>query len=202
MTFSALISAAHTRLAAGLATGVLLYGLTACSAPSVTPTTSATPAMADSAKHSATPSHTASHMVTASAPSASVLHRVWHLKTVQNKPASALGLQAAELALQADQSMYGTTGCNRFFGTYTASITPDATPAALVAALRFGHGMGMTRMACPDVQEHSLMQLLEATRQARVTGQQLVLLDAQGVALTIWHAADSPPLPVAKSIRY
>lgn len=181
MLFSELMAGVRQRLVLGIATSALLSGLVACSTTPGAATTALT--------HASPTSHTTSHMAAATVPNPSVLHRQWRLHTVQNHPARAFGLQEAELTLEADQRMYGTTGCNRFFGTYSAHMA-SADEATHTGSLQFGDGIGMTRMACPDVQEHHLMQLLDATQQVRVTGQQLALLDKQGAVLTVWHAVE------------
>ena len=65
----------------------------------------------------------------------------------------------------------GSTGCNRWFAT----VTQEGND------IRFGQ-MGMTRMACADVQtatERNFVAVIEATRDIHYDQDALVLLDAQ-----------------------
>ncbi len=72
----------------------------------------------------------------------------------------------------ADDGASGFAGCNRWFGQYTRNGD----------RLTFS-AIGATRMACDEPAmsiERNFLGALEATRAARVEGNTLILLDAEG----------------------
>lgn len=76
----------------------------------------------------------------------------------------------ATIAFLADSQMAGDSGCNRFFGSFTASDEK----------LEFKN-VGSTRMMCPQVQfENAFLSTLENTASYNVSKDQLVLKDSLG----------------------
>jgi heat shock protein HslJ len=76
----------------------------------------------------------------------------------------------------------GSTGCNRFVGSYTMSDS----------SLHFG-SIATTRMACPGrmEQERAFELALEASRHWRIADGQLELLDEQGDILARFQPASN-----------
>jgi heat shock protein HslJ len=75
----------------------------------------------------------------------------------------------ATVTFSIDGRASGSTGCNRWF----SSVTREGS------ALQFGN-MGMTRMACADVQngaERSFTEMMPRVRAYRMDGEELVFLD-------------------------
>ena len=76
----------------------------------------------------------------------------------------------ATIAFLKDSQMAGDTGCNRFFGNFTA--TEDK--------LEFNN-IGSTRMMCPQMQfESAFLSTIENTASYNVSKDQLVLKDSLG----------------------
>lgn len=76
----------------------------------------------------------------------------------------------ATIAFLNDSQMAGDTGCNRFFGNFTASDDK----------LEFNN-VGSTRMMCPQMQfESAFLSTIENTASYNVSKNQLVLKDSLG----------------------
>lgn len=93
----------------------------------------------------------------------------WKLTSLEGIPATAIDAEedAFTLRFDAEETMLaGRTDCNRFFGSYKVE---DDT-------LTLGE-MGMTRMACPDMEhENAFMQMLERVTAYAIEGDRLTLL--------------------------
>ncbi len=106
----------------------------------------------------------------------------WALASYQaaggTTPASTDGL--ADLAFQAAGSLSGSTGCNRFFGSYEASGSSLTIQP-----------VGTTQMACLTAslqdQETALVQLLPRVASYATTDGNLVLSDASGAVLLTYR---------------
>ncbi len=106
----------------------------------------------------------------------------WILTAVAAERAMRPSVDAsASLNFGADGTIAGSTGCNRFTGTWTAqadrlTIAPGAT----------------TMRGCPDqlgAQEAAVLAALGATHRFRRSGESLVLLGSDGVVLAQYRAA-------------
>jgi putative lipoprotein len=116
-----------------------------------------------------------------------LLAAVWKLAAVGDTPAvAAMGASAAEISFDRSQNrIAGSTGCNRFFGTYDAGEGP---------ALKLSPS-GMTLMACSGdagSQEKAFLEALRATASYRISDKALELLDAGGRVLARFASAGSP----------
>jgi heat shock protein HslJ len=81
----------------------------------------------------------------------------------------------ATITFSIDDRASGSTGCNRWFSAVTRQGN----------ALQFGN-MGMTRMACADVQngtERSFTEMMPRVRAYRMDGEELVFLDETGTEI-------------------
>ena len=111
----------------------------------------------------------------------------WKLTSIGDTPAAAAG----ELAFAAEKDQIaGSTGCNHFFGTYSAGEGPSLKLAPA----------GMTLMACSGdtaAQETSFLDALRATASYRISGKTLELLDGGGHVLARFAsgggASPTPP---------
>lgn len=98
----------------------------------------------------------------------------WRLTEVDGTPAIATADErAAHIVFENRPAprVSGSTGCNRFVGSYESSRSN----------LTFG-AIASTRMACPDAmeQERNFEQALQAVRRWRGVDGRLELLDEQG----------------------
>lgn len=97
---------------------------------------------------------------------------VWKLTSMEGIPASAIDSEedAFTLIFNGEEMLVsGRTNCNRFFGSYNAAA----------GALAFGN-MGMTRMACPDMQyEDAFAQMLDKVDGFSIKGETLTLFGQQ-----------------------
>lgn len=98
----------------------------------------------------------------------------WRLAEVDGTPAiSTSDERAAHIAFESSPTprVSGSTGCNRFVGSYESSGS----------SLTFG-AIASTRMACPDAmaQERAFEQALQDVRRWRAEDGELELLDDQG----------------------
>lgn len=99
----------------------------------------------------------------------------WYLTEVDGSPVSptAGDKQPHMLLDPVEKQATGFAGCNNFFGSYELNGS----------SLTFGP-MGATRMACPDLEtglEASVFEALENTREWKIEGGDLLLLEANGV---------------------
>jgi heat shock protein HslJ len=77
------------------------------------------------------------------------------------------------LLAEKDSRAAGSTGCNRFTGSFRQEG----------GGLSFPHPLALTRMACPppaDTLERSFLAALEATAAHQIAGETLELRDAEG----------------------
>lgn len=98
----------------------------------------------------------------------------WKLARMESIPSTAVAAEEDAFTLEfnaADTLVAGRTNCNRFFGKYTLSGKN----------LKMGP-LGMTRMACPDMQyEDSFVQMLDEVDGYEIKGSELKLLDGEQV---------------------
>jgi heat shock protein HslJ len=99
-------------------------------------------------------------------------------------PASAEdeGSGAPTIAFDTEGLVSGSTGCNRFFGGYTAGADGALTVGGEGAAL------GMTRMACIepfDEQETRMMAALDEVARYSIAGGRLTLANAAGAPVIV-----------------
>ena len=97
--------------------------------------------------------------------------QTWQVAEICGHPMAA-GQQDRQphLVFSAEGRMSGSTGCNRFTGTYQLNGK----------SLKFSP-LAMTKMACPpplDAQERAFIQAMKATASVRQSGNTLELLDA------------------------
>lgn len=106
----------------------------------------------------------------------------WKLATMPGIPASAINGEADAFTLRFDPSdtlVSGRTNCNRFFGKYELRDRK----------LDF-ENLGMTRMACPDMQyEDAFVKMLDEVDHFEIKGSQLTLSDDKKT-LAVFNAVD------------
>ena len=94
----------------------------------------------------------------------------WKLAQMGAIPATAINQEADFFTLEfntADTMVAGRTNCNRFFGRYELKGKK----------LEF-ENMGMTRMACPDMQyEDAFVRMLDEVVRYEIVGSELKLYD-------------------------
>lgn len=94
----------------------------------------------------------------------------WKLSKMETIPAKAIDAEADFFTLQfnaADTLVSGRTNCNRFFGKYELKGK----------TLEF-ENMGMTRMACPEMEyEDAFVKMLDEVDRFEIDGQSLKLYD-------------------------
>lgn len=98
----------------------------------------------------------------------------WKLTKMEGIPATAIDAEIDNFTLMfnaADSMVAGRTNCNRFFGRYEAKS----------GEIDFDN-MGMTRMACPDMQYESLfVEMLDQADRYAIKGSELTLSDDEHV---------------------
>lgn len=94
----------------------------------------------------------------------------WKLTRMDSIPASAINAGADYFTLQfdaADTMVSGRTNCNRFFGKYELKDRKLDLK-----------NLGMTRMACPDMQyEDAFVRMLDEVDRYEIKGSELTLYD-------------------------
>lgn len=107
----------------------------------------------------------------------------WKLSKMEAIPASAIEAEADFFTLEfnaADTMVAGRTNCNRFFGKY----------ALLGQNLKF-ENLGMTRMACPEMEyEDAFVQMLNGVDAYEIKGSELKLLDGQKKVVAEFRVAE------------
>lgn len=99
----------------------------------------------------------------------------WQLKEMTGAQMPA---EAPEILFTDSTAVYGSAGCNRFFGTYTADEKGTMT-------IKPG---GSTMMFCPDMQfEDQYLKALATVASYKVSADKLELLNADG-SLTLVYA--------------
>ena len=100
-------------------------------------------------------------------------------------PAAAVGKEADFFTLEfnaADTMVAGRTNCNRFFGKYELK--------GKELELK---NLGMTRMACPDMQyEDAFVKMLDEVDRFEIKGAELTLFDDHK-ALAVFKAVEKEP---------
>lgn len=98
----------------------------------------------------------------------------WKLSSMESIPASAISAEEDAFTLMfnaTDTLVAGRTNCNRFFGPYRLNGK----------SLTFGD-LGMTRMACPDLQyESAFVEMLDRVDGFEIKGSDLKLLEGDQV---------------------
>ena len=109
----------------------------------------------------------------------------WKLAKMEAIPAAAVGKEADFFTLEfnaADTMVAGRTNCNRFFGRYALNGNE----------LEFDN-MGMTRMACPEMEyENAFMEMLNGVDGYAIECETLTLL-GNGKALAVFKAVEKEP---------
>ena len=111
----------------------------------------------------------------------------WKLAKMEAIPAKAIAAEEDFFTLEfnaADTMVAGRTNCNRFFGKYELKGKE----------LSF-ENLGMTRMACPDMQyEDAFVKMLDEGDRFEIKGAELTLFDDHK-ALAVFKAV---PVPAKK----
>ena len=98
----------------------------------------------------------------------------WKLAKMESIPATAINQETDFFTLEfnaADTMVAGRTNCNRFFGKYELKGQK----------LSFGN-LGMTRMACPDMQyEDAFVKMLDEVASYAIEGSELKFYDDKKV---------------------
>ena len=109
----------------------------------------------------------------------------WKLAKMEAIPAAAVGKEADFFTLEfnaADTMVAGRTNCNRFFGKYELK--------GKELELK---NLGMTRMACPDMQyEDAFVKMLDDVDRFEIKGSELTLFDDHK-ALAVFKAVEKEP---------
>ena len=109
----------------------------------------------------------------------------WKLAKMEAIPAKAIDAEADFFTLQfsaADTLVSGRTNCNRFFGKYELK--------GKELELK---NLGMTRMACPDMQyEDAFVKMLDEVDRFEIKGAELTLFDDHK-ALAVFKAVEKEP---------
>jgi heat shock protein HslJ len=106
------------------------------------------------------------------------LYGGWTLSVFQPAQKKTLaewfGTRVIELRFEKDgNTVSGTTGCNRFQGTYTADT----------ANLTFTQNRALTRMACPGYDEQLFLRTLNQINRYRLIEGQLELMQNEAILL-------------------
>lgn len=108
----------------------------------------------------------------------------WKLAKMESIPASAISAEEDTFTLlfnATDTLVAGRTNCNRFFGPYELKGK----------SLKFGT-LGMTRMACPDMQyEDAFVRMLDEVDGFEIKGSDLKLLKGEQV-LAEFQGTEAP----------
>ena len=109
----------------------------------------------------------------------------WKLAKMEAIPAKAVDAEADFFTLEfnaADTMVAGRTNCNRFFGKYELK--------GKELELK---NLGMTRMACPDMQyEDAFVKMLDEVDRFEIKGAELTLFDDHK-ALAVFKAVEKEP---------
>ena len=109
----------------------------------------------------------------------------WKLAKMEAIPAKAIDAEADFFTLEfnaADTMVAGRTNCNRFFGKYELK--------GKELELK---NLGMTRMACPDMQyEDAFVKMLDEVDRFEIKGAELTLFDDHK-ALAVFKAVEKEP---------
>ena len=109
----------------------------------------------------------------------------WKLSKMEGIPATAIDGEADAFTLvfnAADTMVAGRTNCNRFFGKYELK--------GKELELK---NLGMTRMACPDMQyEDAFVKMLDEVDRFEIKGAELTLFDDHK-ALAVFKAVEKEP---------
>ena len=109
----------------------------------------------------------------------------WKLAEMEGIPAEAINAGADAFTLKfdaADTLVSGRTNCNRFFGKYELK--------GKELELK---NLGMTRMACPDMQyEDAFVKMLDEVDRFEIKGAELTLFDDHK-ALAVFKAVEKEP---------
>ena len=109
----------------------------------------------------------------------------WKLAKMEAIPAKAVDAEADFFTLQfsaADTLVSGRTNCNRFFGKYELKGQK----------LEF-ENLGMTRMACPDMQyEDAFVKMLDDVDRFEIKGSELTFFD-DDKSLAVFKAVEKEP---------
>ena len=88
--------------------------------------------------------------------------------------AEVFGTRVVELEFdKSANKVSGSTGCNRFAGTYTADT----------ATLTFSENRALTKMACPDYNEQLVLDVLNEVNRYRLIEGQLELMQNNKILL-------------------
>lgn len=111
-----------------------------------------------------------------------IQQKYWKLIELRRKPLSVRGNTTKEPHLYLSSGQYlfsGNGGCNNISGQYKL-INPDSIIFSKVIS---------TMMACPDLEQESVfLKVMEAVRTYRVSGDQLVFLDADKKTIAVFKS--------------
>ena len=111
----------------------------------------------------------------------------WKLAKMESIPATAINQETDFFTLEfnaADTMVAGRTNCNRFFGRYELKGKK----------LEF-ENMGMTRMACPDMQyEDAFVKMLDDVDRFEIKGSELTFFD-DDKSLAVFKAVEKVVSP-------
>lgn len=107
----------------------------------------------------------------------------WQLKAMHTDGKTVKNPEQLPVLLFSDSTaVYGSAGCNRFFGKYTADAQGNMT-------IRPG---GSTMMFCPDMEfEDQYLKALPQVRNFAVTGQELTLKGEDGKLKLVYTLMDT-----------
>lgn len=107
----------------------------------------------------------------------------WHLKTMHSDGKTVKNPEQLPVILFSDSTaVYGSAGCNRFFGEYTADDKGNIT-------IRPG---GATMMFCPDMEfEDQYLKALPQVKRFAVHGKELTLKGDNGKLQLVYTLSDT-----------
>lgn len=116
----------------------------------------------------------------------SLNNQEWELKTMTQEGRAVKNPEKLPTLLFTDSTaVYGSAGCNRFFGTYSAEKDGKIT-------IKPG---GATMMYCPDMPfEDAYLKALAEVKDYKIQGKELRLTDGVGKLLLLYGLADTTQL--------
>lgn len=106
----------------------------------------------------------------------------WELKSMTKNDTVVVNPQELPTLVFKDSTVYGSAGCNRFFGTYKSDSKGGVT-------IKTG---GVTMMYCPDMNfEDSYMKALNEVTNYSIKTKKLTLSDAKKNLVLVYQAVDT-----------
>lgn len=106
----------------------------------------------------------------------------WELKSITKNDTVVVNPQELPTLVFKDSTVYGSAGCNRFFGTYKADAKGSLT-------IKTG---GVTMMYCPDMSfEDRYLKALNEVSNYSIKAKELTLADAKKKLVLVYQPVDT-----------